>query len=145
MRRLFGAIIIAATASMGFGAPVAQAADLVRGVYASDPGACADARVLSKIEHRFRHQVRHVPHLPDVQIVGYAGLGQKRFLPKSERHPISRRYCHGTVDLSDGRRRSMWYLIEDPMGFAGIGSNVEFCISGFDRWLVYGGGCRVLR
>jgi hypothetical protein len=41
--------------------------------------------------------------------------------------------------------RDIWYLIEIPMGFAGVGSNVEFCVAGFDRWNVYGGGCRVLR
>jgi hypothetical protein len=145
MRQLLSALIVAVVAGLAAGTGGAEAADLVRGVYASDPGACADERVLARISHRFRHQVRHVPHLPDVEIVGYAGLGQKRYLPKDERHPIARRYCHGSVDLSDGRRRSMWYLIEDPMGFAGIGSNVEFCVSGFDRWYVYGGRCRVLR
>jgi hypothetical protein len=31
------------------------------------------------------------------------------------------------------------------MGFAGMGDNVEFCVSGFDRWYVYNGRCRVLR
>lgn len=145
MRHLLTALIVAALAAITAGTTGAQAADLVYGVDVSDPGACADQRVLARISHRFRHQVRHVPNLPDVEIVGYARLGEKRFEPKSERHPISRRYCHGSVDLSDGKRRPMWYLIERPMGFAGIGSNVEFCISGFDRWLVYGGRCRVLQ
>ena len=28
--------------------------------------------------------------------------------------------------------------------FASIGDNVEFCVSGFDRWMVYNGRCRVL-
>ena len=31
------------------------------------------------------------------------------------------------------------------MGFASIGDNVEFCVAGFDRWMVYNGRCRVLR
>ena len=35
--------------------------------------------------------------------------------------------------------------IEEGMGFASIGDNVEFCVSGFDRWMVYNGRCRVLR
>jgi hypothetical protein len=145
MKHLLSVLIVSAFASLGTGTGGALAADLVYGVDATDPGVCADQRVLARISHRFRHQVRHVPNLPDVEIVGYARLGQKRYLPSDDRHPIARRYCHGSVDLSDGRRRSMWYLIENPMGFAGIGSNVEFCISGFDRWLVYGGQCRVLR
>lgn len=145
MKHLLSAMIVAVFAGLGTTITGAQAADLVYGVDATDPGVCADERVLARISHRFRYQVRHVPNLPDVEIVGYARLGQKRYLPGDERHPIARRYCHGSVDLSDGRRRSMWYLIENPMGFAGIGSNVEFCISGFDRWLVYGGHCRVLQ
>jgi hypothetical protein len=145
MRHLLSALMTAALLSLGAGTSGANAADFVHGVNAADPGACADARVLARISNRFRHQVRHVPHLPDVEIVGYARLGANRYLPGGSRHPIARRYCHGSVDLSNGRRHSMWYLIENPMGFAGVGSNVEFCISGFDRWLVYGGRCRVLR
>ena len=145
MRRIVSAFIVAALTVLGAGTQGALAADLVRGVYASDPGVCADRRVLARLSDRFRHQVRHVPHLPDVAITGYSRLVEKRYLPRGDRHPISRRYCHASVDLSDGRRRTMWYLIEEPMGFAGIGSNVEFCVAGFDRWLVYGGRCRVLR
>ena len=58
---------------------------------------------------------------------------------------IARRYCGGTANMSDGQQRTIWYLIEDGMGLAGMGDNVEFCISGLDRWLVYNGSCRVLR
>ena len=57
---------------------------------------------------------------------------------------------------SDSSSRNVWYLIEEGMGFATLaagfvlanethGSNVEFCVSGFDRWFVYNGSCRVLR
>jgi capsid protein len=49
------------------------------------------------------------------------------------------------VVQSDGADRDIWYLIEEGMGFASIGDNVEFCVSGFDRWYVYNGRCRVLR
>ena len=64
---------------------------------------------------------------------------------RSEDRPIGRRYCGATVILSDGHDRDIWYLIEEGMGFASIGDNVEFCVSGFDRWYVYNGRCRVLR
>ena len=142
MKLSFKALIVATT--LGLTGWSAEAADYVHGLDASDSGACSDTRVLAKISHRFRHQVRNVPGLPNVEIVNYARLGQSRYKPSDDRHPIARRYCRGSVDLSDGRRRSMWYLIESRMGFVGIGSNVEFCISGFDRWHVYGGRCRVL-
>lgn len=146
MRRIFNVLLVAALAVTGsLASSAAPAADLIVGVYASDPGACADARVLSRISERFRHQVRNVPNLPDVAIVDFIGIGQTRYLPKREKWPIERRYCHAQAALSDGRSRSVWYLIEHPMGFAGVGSNVEFCVAGFDRWHVYNGNCRVLR
>jgi len=123
--------------------PAAQAADLY--VYESDSGACAEARVLKKITERFTYQVRHVPNLPDVQITDFQRIHENRYLPAREDRPIGRRYCGATVVLSDGHDRDIWYLIEEGMGFASIGDNVEFCVSGFDRWRVYNGRCRVLR
>lgn len=106
---------------------------------------CDDQAVLSRIASKFRYQVRNVPHLPDVEISDFRRIHQHRYLPYAENSPIARRYCSAKVELSDGRRRDMWYLIEDRMGFAGVGDGVEFCVSGFDRWYVYNGRCRVLR
>ena len=111
----------------------------------ADPGVCAEQRFLGKITHRFRHQVTHVPNLPDVDIVAFHAIHQHRYKDASEKWPIGRRYCGATVALSDGGSRSIWYLIEEGMGFASIGDNVEFCVSGFDRWNVYNGRCRILR
>lgn len=143
--------LVHAALAIALGAPgllaagPAGAADMLAGVYASDPGVCADARVLNRISERFRYQVRNVPHLPQVEIVDFQRVGQTRYRPAGEYWPIERRYCHATAALSDGRSSTVWYLIENPMGFAGFGSNVEFCVSGFDRWHVYDGNCRVLR
>jgi hypothetical protein len=36
-------------------------------------------------------------------------------------------------------------VVERGMGLASVGDNVEFCVSGFDRWNVYDNGCRILR
>jgi len=138
-------IALAAAAMTAMTAAPAAAADLVVGVYAADPDACGDARTLSRISARFDHQVRNVPHLPLVSIDNFDRVGAVRYLPAHANRPIERRYCAGRVSLSDGRSRDIFYLIENPMGFAGIGSNVEFCVAGFDRWHVYGGQCRVLR
>jgi capsid protein len=120
-----------------------QAADL--GAYSDDDGVCGQPWVLNKITSRFSYQVHHVPHLPDVQITDFRRIHQHRYQPASETWPIGRRYCGATVSLSDGRDRTIWYLIEEGQGFASIGDNVEFCVSGFDRWMVYNGRCRVLR
>lgn len=121
----------------------AKAADMVRDYV--NPGVCAEQRFLGKITHRFRHQVTHVPNLPDVDIVAFHDIHQHRYEGSSEKWPIGRRYCGATVALSDGESRPIWYLIEEGMGFASLGDNVEFCVSGFDRWYVYNGRCRVLR
>lgn len=121
----------------------ASAADMIRDY--ANPGVCAEQRYLSRITHRFRYQVTHVPNLPDVEITAFHGIHEHRYKEASERWPIGRRYCGATAELSDGRQRDVWYLIEEGMGFASIGDNVEFCVSGFDRWYVYNGRCRVLR
>lgn len=134
------AMVVAGLAS----APAVRAADYViqdSGGY----GACAEQKYLSRISSRFDHQVKNVPHLPDVSILEFVNIHERRYLPETEEWPISRRYCAATVVLSDGHTRDIWYLIEGRMGLAGIGDNVEFCVSGFDRWFVYNGRCRILR
>jgi len=128
----------------------AAASMLAAGIVSSAAGdrtsaECSDNAILSRIQSKFRHQVRHVPHLPDVDIVEFRKIHQHRYIPFGEKRPIARRYCGATAQLSDGRRRTIWYLIEDRMGFAGVGDGVEFCVSGFDRWFVYSGRCRVVR
>ncbi|WFP75170.1 hypothetical protein [Mesorhizobium sp. WSM4906] len=129
--------------SLGF-IQAAHAADL--SVYTEDDGSvCGEAWVLNKITDRFAYQVKHVPHLPNVAIADFHRIHQHRYLPASDEWPIGRHYCGATVSLSDGRDRTIWYLIEEGQGFASIGDNVEFCVSGFDRWMVYNGRCRVLR
>lgn len=137
-------LLLAGLLALGGAAVPAHSADLVA-VSVGDPGVCANGKVLNRITHRFRHQVRHVPNLPQVDITDFYRIRENRYEPQGPRRPIERRYCHATAALSDGRQRDIWYLIERPMGFAGIGSNVEFCVDGFDRWKVYNGRCRVLR
>jgi capsid protein len=137
------AFLLAAAAAAAFWASSAGAADVQGAV--GYGGECAEARHLSRISDRFAYQVRHVPELPDVAITEFRNIYEHRYLPEDEEHPISRRYCGATVLLSDGHSRDIWYLIEGRMGFVGIGDNVEFCVSGFDRWYVYNGACRVLR
>lgn len=145
MRRALLALVLSAASVVGLTTSPGLAADMVVGVYASDPGVCGENRVLSEVTERFRHQVNNVPKLPNVAILDFRDIGETRYEPAWNRSPIERRYCHARVALSDGDVRRVWYLIESPMGFASIGSKVEFCVAGFDRWNVYNGNCRVLR
>jgi hypothetical protein len=59
--------------------------------------------------------------------------------------PIARRYCQGNAYLADGKKSTIYYLVESMMGLAGTGYNVEFCLAGHDPWRVYDGNCRVLK
>ena len=134
----------------------ARAADPVYEVYENE-GQCAQPWVLKSISNRFRYQVKHVPYLKDVSITEFHRVHEHRYIPAGEERPIARRYCGATVILSDGDNREIWYLIETGQGFATLNrngllpaslvepDNVEFCVAGFDRWLVYNGACRVLR
>ena len=141
-RPVFAALIGVASA---LGAtPSVRAADL-GGVYTEPSGACAERWVLGTITSRFRHQVHNVPNLPNVAITDFQNIHENRYLPAQQDHPIGRTYCGATVILSDGDSRDIWYLIEEGQGYASIGNNVEFCVSGFDRWYVYDGACRVVR
>ncbi len=108
---------------------------------------CDDAAMLKRITARFRHQARHVHHDETLAIVDFTHVDETRFREQDthKARPIPRRYCSARAHLNDGRHRTVWYLIEGGAGFASIGANVEFCVSGFDRWNVYDASCRVLR
>ena len=104
----FARTILAALISLGSALSVSTstyAADLpTLPTYVVESGVCAEPWVLRKITSRFRHQVRHVPHLPDVAITDFQRIHEHRYLPASEDRPIGRRYCGATVILSDGTR-----------------------------------------
>ncbi len=136
--------MLAAASSMPVGRTFA--ADYIQPYQeAPGPGPCSDGWVLGTISSRFDYQVKHVPNLPQVSILEFHRIYQRRYEPASEDWPIPRVYCVAQVALSDGLSRDIWYLVEYGQGFASIGDNVEFCVAGFDRWMVYNGGCRVLR
>lgn len=141
----FARLLFVMALALGGGTLVARAADPIA-VAIDAPGICANPAVLNRIVSRFHHQVHHVPHLAQVAITDFHRIRESRHQPQVDgKRPIDRRYCHARADLTSGVSRDVWYLIERPMGFAGVGSNVEFCVSGFDRWNVYDSRCRVLR
>lgn len=141
----FTRMLLAVTLAFAGGIGMAQAADPVA-VSLDTPGICGHDAVLNRIASRFRYQISHVPHLANVSIVDFHQIGENRHEPEIiDERPIERRYCQASAYMSDGHSRDVWYVIERPAGFAGLGSNVEFCVSGFDRWNVYDGRCRVLR
>ncbi|MCB1382979.1 MAG: hypothetical protein KDJ73_08645 [Notoacmeibacter sp.] len=140
--------LLTAAALVAASALPAHAWDPLKRQHVGDPSDCERPGILSSITSRFAHQVRHVPHLPQVSIEGFHRIHQHRYVGAGVRNAtdISRRYCMATAAMSDGSHRSVWYMIEYGMGFAGaFGDGVQFCVAGFDRWKVYDAWCRVVR
>lgn len=143
-----GAILAAATLPMMFATLPAQAADYIAPASVSasaNEGLCSQQSVLRRVVSGFSYQTRHVPDLPRVSISAMSDVRLNRFEPKNNLGQIERTYCQATAVLSDGQQRPIWYFVEQGQGYAGIGSNVEFCADGFDSWYVYNSRCRTAR
>jgi hypothetical protein len=104
---------------------------------------CQDASVIGEVQGRFS--------------TGAAGMLQAALALDTvdhvrQTHPvvsrpssIARRYCAATAWLSNGRRAPLYYMVEQRMGFASIGWQVEYCVAGYEPWRVHDGQCRTVR
>jgi hypothetical protein len=124
-------------------APVA-AADYLDDGTGRVADACDSPAVLGFITSNFDYKANHYLKT-DIAIAEIRDMHQKRVESRDETHLVQREYCRATATTTDGERRALWYLIERGWGFAGIGSNIEFCLSGLDPWYVYGAQCASLR
>lgn len=110
--------------------------------YSSYPS-CGDSKVLNKISKRF-NQAENDTWYRGIHMDSISrphGHDRSGF----EDSPIYRQYCHAYANLSNGKSPKVYYLIEEGMGLAGFGWNVEFCVTGLDPWRVYDGYCRTVR
>ncbi|MDM7851584.1 phage portal protein [Pseudochrobactrum kiredjianiae] len=123
----------------------AQAADYIATSPAAISPVCQEQGVINRAVAQFDRLVRGVPEMPAVSINAVSNVSATRFDPKTYPSGIERHYCRATAVLSNGENRNMWYMVEKTQGFASMGSNVESCVDGFDKWFVYDGRCRVLR
>lgn len=130
--------------SMAFAAVALGSALLSGGAAYAGTTDCSDGSVLSFIDQRFDYKA-HRYLQADLDIVGFDRVSNTHVDVRDETHPIQRVYCHAKVDMNDGRRRDLWYMIESGMGFAGLGERVRFCIAGLDPWHVDGRECRSVR
>lgn len=130
--------------SMAFAAFALGSALLSGGAAYAGTTDCSDGSVLSFIDQRFDYKA-HRYLQADLDIVGFDRVSNTHVDVRDETHPIQRVYCHAKVDMNDGRRRDLWYMIESGMGFAGLGERVRFCIAGLDPWHVDGRECRSVR
>lgn len=161
-------VLVFALAAAGLSVPPAVAADLEaersetrRGLFKrcsyldniflwGDPRDCpmdetvpaCDAPKVVKEALRFTRLAEDAYRVPDVV----------SFVPVREVHdtianpsPLMRRYCEGNVTLDNGDHATAYYFIEEDSHLVGLSWKVYVCISGYDRWRVYDGRCRVAR
>ncbi len=104
---------------------------------------CDNRWVERKIAHRFAAAERQTWH-HGVALGELYDIHQKRMIV-ADRHGIDRRFCRASSEMSDGRKRTVHFLIEQGMGYAGYSWNVEYCIAAFEPWKTYDGRCRSIR
>ncbi len=109
------------------------------------PGAeaCASERTLNRIINRFAWAERNTWH----RGFRIAAIDAPRFRYNVFNGPTSIRHTHcaATAIMSNGKRRTVYYSISQGMGFASMGTGVDFCVTGLDPWRVHDGGCRTVR
>ncbi len=105
---------------------------------------CDAPQVIDYIQKRFVWTDRHVIKR-GLAINSITHTHRNRVSYGDQYWSIPRLYCHGTAHMNDGKERTIWWLIEGGMGFAGLGDNLEFCISGLDPFKVHGAWCRSVR
>lgn len=105
--------------------------------------ACANGRVLGRIQSRFAWSERTLWHRGFV----IQSIGNPRPSGHNTSTPgiIERDYCVADSLMTNGAAHPVYYVIEYGQGFASIGNYVDFCVLGLDPWHVHDGECRTVR
>ena len=104
---------------------------------------CNDPGVLGKISSRFGHKESAFWN-SNLDIMGIDRVREIAFRPWAA-DTIPRRFCSGLADVSDGKRRVIYYSVNETGSWLGAGWGVEWCVVGLDRNWAYNPGCRMAR
>lgn len=108
------------------------------------PAPCGDRAILDRIAERFQWAEATTwgtrLRIADIGAIREIGTG-----PQNHPSYLLHRHCQAKVWLSNGRSERLYYTITSSTGFAGVGSDVAFCLPSYDRWRVYGAACRTVR
>ncbi|MBF9234343.1 hypothetical protein [Microvirga alba] len=108
--------------------------------YNANLPSCEDPMVLQDIVWGFaRKESRFWDS--SAEIVGFERVGEVAWRPWGLDY-IPRRFCSGTVIVSDGKKRRINFSIREKLGFIGIGWGTESCVDGFDRDYSYAPHCK---
>lgn len=145
--RLVDSIVLAASiAAAPLGA--AHAADYVQpappAVVEGLTPLCDDPRVLGQVEDQFEYGAVNMLK-SDLTVAEFSDLREKAWFPRQDSAGFERRFCQGSVLLSDNERRMLYYTVSYPLGYAAVGWKAEGCVLGLDRWYIYGANCSSLR
>jgi hypothetical protein len=100
-------------------------------------------RALGTITSQFQEKESSFWNSP-LTIVAYGNIHETAFRPWQSDN-IPRRFCSGSVQLSNGTFHAIQYSIIEDGGFAGFGQGVEWCVVGLDRNWAYNPACRAAR
>jgi hypothetical protein len=121
----------------------ADAADTESGYKAADVRACADAQILARITERFAWAERNTWRRG--YLIAAIERPRLRYTVFNGPSIIRHRHCRATALMTNGAKRNLFYTVSAGLGFASIGSGVDFCLSGLDPWRVHGAACLSLR
>jgi hypothetical protein len=102
---------------------------------------CEDPAALDRISARFASKEGRFWN-SELKIVAFERVQEVAFRPWAE-DTIPRRFCRGTVFISDGKRRRINYSIIEDAGIIGADWGVEWCVVGLDRNWAYNPACRM--
>jgi hypothetical protein len=129
-------------------APTASAANwLEMNFYLSGPEyeaklpPCDYPDAMAKIASRF-NQTEKMYWAIDLRIVNVEKIRETTFRPWAA-NTIPRRFCSGIVEISDGRRHTIYYSIAEDTGMIGASWGIEWCIVGLDRNWAYNPACKI--
>ena len=103
--------------------------------------ACEDPVALGKIQARFSEKESRFWN-SSLQILDFERVREIAFRPWAV-DAIPRRFCTGTVVISDGVKRRVNYSIIEDGGMIGGTWGVEWCVIGLDRNWAYNPHCKM--
>jgi hypothetical protein len=104
---------------------------------------CDDPFVLQSVASRFERKESRFWASP-LKIVSFQQVAQVAWRPDGLDF-IPKRYCTGTVAISDGQLRRIDYSVREDLGIIGATWGTESCIDGYDRNYAYAPGCKQAR
>jgi hypothetical protein len=103
--------------------------------------ACDYQGVLGKITARFTDK-ESLFWYSALTITGFDQVREVAYRPWAA-NSIPRRFCTGTVYISDGSRRQLHYSIGEDTGMIGSTWGVEWCVVGLDRNWAFNPACKM--